>query len=451
MINSQNLIDKICCALTTGGLTPVQCCSAESALTILCQPVYSVATCANLPNATTYNGRMVYVISEAIYYYAVQGVWDANFSSVPHAVTSLAYSWGINSCGQLGDNTAVNKSSPVSVVGGFNDWCQVSMTRTALAIRTNGTAWAWGRASYGLLGDNTTVAKSSPVQVVGGFTDWCQVSGGNNFSLGVRTNGTAWAWGSNSVGQLGDNTGTSRSSPVSVVGGITDWCQVAGGNAHSLAVRQNGTAWAWGSGGSGALGDNTTATKSSPVSVVGGFTDWTQVSGGYKLSLGLRTNGTLYAWGYNNVGQLGDNTTVSVSSPVSVVGGFTDWCQVSAGYHHSLAVRTNGTAWAWGCNSYGRLGDNTTANKSSPVSVVGGFTDWTQVSGGYRHSAGVRQNGTAWGWGCNDEGQIGDSTTAAKSSPVSVVGGFTDWCQISAAGKASGKSTMAIRQCTVGL
>ena len=364
---------------------------------------------------------------------------------VPPDVNSI-YSWGINSCGQLGDGTAANKSSPVSVIGGYTDWCQISMSRQSLAVRTNGTAWGWGRANYGILGNNCTTDRSSPVLIVGGFTDWCQVSAGHNHSLGVRTNGTAWGWGVKDSGEIGDNqTAVNRSSPVSVVGGFTDWCQVATGQNHSLGVRTNGTAWGWGQGGQGRLGNNSTANVSSPVSVVGGFTDWCQVSGGYKFSLGVRQNGTAWAWGYNAQGRLGDNSTGSVSSPVSVVGGITDWCQVSAGYHHSLALRTNGTAWAWGQNCYGRLGDNTTDNKSSPVSVVGGFTNWCQVSGGYRHSAGVRQNGTAWGWGLNDNGQVGDNNPGNnRSSPVSVVGGFTNWCQISAASKASGKSTMAI-------
>jgi len=187
MISSQNLIDKICCTLTTGGLTPVQCCSAESALTILCQPVFSVANIAALPNATTYNGRMVYVTSEAKYYYAVLGVWSDDFSSVPHGVTSLAYSWGVAGDGVLGDNTTANKSSPVSVAGGFIDWCQVSAgCDFSLAVRQNGTAWAWGEGSQGRLGDNSTVDKSSPVSVIGGYTDWCQVAAGGDHSLAIR-------------------------------------------------------------------------------------------------------------------------------------------------------------------------------------------------------------------------------------------------------------------------
>ena len=174
--------------------------------------------------------------------------------------------------------------------------------------------------------------------MVGGFTDWCQVSAGSSDSLGVRQNGTAWSWGCGVRGILGNNSTVDRSSPVSVVGGFTDWCQVSINSFHSLAVRQNGTLWAWGGG--AYLGDNTTVSKSSPVSVVGGFTDWCQVSAGFGFSVALRQNGTVWAWGNGSDGKLGDNTTVNKSSPVSVIGGFCDWCQISAGQRVSLAIRS---------------------------------------------------------------------------------------------------------------
>ena len=206
----------------------------------------------------------------------------------------------------------------------------------------------------------------------------------------------------------------------------------------------NNSAWTWGMGGNGARGDNTgTGCTSSPGSVVGGFTDWCQIAvggfGGASTGHGhaVRTNGTLWSWGYWGRGVLGDDGTYGVnrSSPVSVVGGFTDWCQVAANRFNTqlaIAVRQNGTAWAWGCNNYGQIGDNTTVNKSSPVSVIGGFTNWCQVAAGNRFSVGVRTNGIAWAWGNNGDGQLGDNTTADRSSPVSVIGGFTDWCQVAA-------------------
>jgi alpha-tubulin suppressor-like RCC1 family protein len=433
MINSQNLINKICNKIAGGGLTELETCQTTGALNILnTNLVVSVTTRNNLPNAGEYTGRMIYVDDENRYYYAVNGFWTNDFNSNLVSLGSLALAWGCNNYSQLGDNTTTDRSSPVSVVGGFTDWCRVSAGRChSLGIRTNGSAWAWGYNGTGRLGDGTTTNRSSPVSVVGGFTDWCGVSAGQYHSLGVRANGSAWAWGVGGQGRLGDGTTTGRSSPVSVVGGFTDWCQVSAGNFHSLGIRANCTAWAWGYN-NGRLGDGTTTNQSSPVSVIGGFTDWCGVAAGHKHSLGIRTNGTVWAWGYNAQGQLGDGTTTGRSSPVSVVGGFTDWCAVSGGDFHSLGVRCNSTAWSWGGNSAGQLGIGTTGNRSSPVSVVGGFTDWCGVAGGDDHSLGIRANGTAWAWGCNGQGRLGDGTTTVRSSPVSVAGSFTDWCGVSA-------------------
>jgi alpha-tubulin suppressor-like RCC1 family protein len=359
---------------------------------------------------------------------------------------SPLWAWGNSFWGELGDNTTTSKSSPVSVVGGFTDWVHINCGfRHTAGIRANGTLWTWGRNSYyGQLGDGTTTNRSSPVSVVGGFTDWVQTSGGIYFRAAIRSNGTAWCWGKGSYGILGDNTTTSKSSPVSVVGGFTDWVQLSCNVEATAAIRANGTAWGWGRNYWGNLGDNTTTNRSSPVSVVGGFTDWVQIASGDQHVMGIRSNGTAWGWGLGGSGQLGDNTTTNRSSPVSVVGGFTDWVQIVSGEAHTVAIRANGTAWAWGWNNSGQVGDNTTSIRSSPVSVIGGFTDWVQLglmSRG-RHTIAIRANGTAWAWGLNSGGQLGDGTSLSKRSPVSVIGGFTDWVQISASG---GNMTAALR------
>jgi alpha-tubulin suppressor-like RCC1 family protein len=390
--------------------------------------IFSVACDELLPTASDNTGRFVYILNTCQYKFSDGSIWTNDFSSL----TSQAYAWGAGSVGRLGNNCTSNRSSPVSVVGGFTDWCQISGGGAfSLAIRTNGTAWGWGAGNAGQLGDNTVTSKLSPVLVEGGFTDWCQVSGGTGHTLGLRTNGTAWAWGCNSTGRLGDNTIVAKSSPVLVVG-ILNWSSVSAGGDFSLALRADNTAWAWGYNSCGRLGTNNTTDRSSPISVVGGFCDWCQISAGSAHSLAIRQNGTLWAWGFNNAGRLGDNTVAAKSSPVSVVGDFTDWCQVSAGGTFSLAVRTNGTAWGWGRNSFGELGDNNSICTSSPVSVVGGFTDWCQVSAGTSHSLGFRTNSTLWAWGEGASGRLGDNSVVNKSSPVSVIGGFCDWWDISA-------------------
>jgi alpha-tubulin suppressor-like RCC1 family protein len=247
-----------------------------------------------------------------------------------------------------------------------------------------GSLYAWGRNTSGQLGTSPQ-STLSPSQV-GTSTNWSQVSGGANHSLAITTNGTLWAGGFNSDGQLGDGTITHRSSPVQI-GALTNWSQVSGGANHSLAVRTNGTLWSWGSNVNGRLGDGTTTGRSSPVQI-GALTNWAQVSAGTNHSLAVKTDGTLWAWGLNG-GILGDGTTTHRSSPVQI-GALTDWRQVSTGSNgtHSLAVKTDGTLWAWGENLFGQLGDNTLTPKSSPVQI-GSLTSWHQVSGGGSHSLGI--------------------------------------------------------------
>ena len=407
--------------------------------------VIVVQTVASLPylyygSSLLPSGMVYFVQSLGILVISSNNTWITLDGTVVRTDTDYnrtVWAWGAGLSGTLGNNAATSSSSPISVVGGFTDWCQVSAgVERSGGLRQNGTIWTWGLGSQGVLGNNCTTDRSSPVSVVGGFTDWFQVSAGGGFFVGLRSNGTAWAWGTNSVGQLGDNTTVSKSSPVSVVGDFTDWCQISAGGtsavgafAFSLGVRQNGTIWGWGAGTGGRLGNNCTSDRSSPVSITA--STWCYVSAGEAHALAVRQNGTAWAWGQNNTGQLGTNNTTSVSAPDAVVGGITDWCQVSAGNNFSLALRQNGTTWAWGLNNSGLLGDNTSANKSSPVSVVGGFTDWCQVSAG-NHSLGLRGSGSLWAWGYNAQGQLGDNTTVSKCSPVCVAGSINNWFQVSA-------------------
>jgi alpha-tubulin suppressor-like RCC1 family protein len=412
--------------------------------------VTAVATYSDLfAYSPSNNGELFFVDDEnRLYFMSLYGNSVVIFPIVQTSGVSTAYGWGSNANGKVGDNTIINRSSPVSVVGGFTDWVQVSVSSGvdshSLGVRANGTIWAWGGNAVGQLGDNTITNRSSPVSVVGDFTDWISTSAGGNHSLALRANGTLWAWGNNANGQIGDNTPVfSKLSPVSVVGNFTDWIQASAGSLHSLGLRANGTLWAWGANKlttisiDGRLGDNTTVDRSSPVSVVGGFSDWVQASAGGYHSLGVRANGTLWAWGAGGNGRLGQNAVTNRSSPISVIGGFTDWVQADAGSLHSLGVRANGSLWAWGNNGQGRLGDNTTANKSSPVSVVGGITDWVQASSGHDHSLGVRANGILRSWGNNSSFQLGQSRSSSETSPDSVNGNLTTWISASAGNSTS--------------
>ena len=296
--------------------------------------VSTASTLNSLPSNLSTDGNLYYVTQTETLYYNIGSKWEAFTGSF-----NISYGWGSNNSGRLGDGTTTSRLSPVSVIGGITNWSQVSAGFShSLGLTSSGIAYGWGYNFTGQLGDGTTVNKSSPVSVIGGITNWSQVSAGDNHSLGLTSTGIAYGWGSNGKGQLGDGTTTSKLSPVSVIGGITNWSQVSAGGSHNLGLTSTGIAYGWGFNGSGQLGDGTTTSKSSPVSVIGGITNWSQVSAGSSHSLGLTSTGVAYGWGYNGFGQLGDGTTTSRLSPVSVIGGITNWSQVDAGFSHSLGL-----------------------------------------------------------------------------------------------------------------
>jgi alpha-tubulin suppressor-like RCC1 family protein len=293
------------------------------------------------------------------------------------------WTWGSNSNGALGDNTIVDKSSPVQTVAGGTNWKQVSTDSTCIgAIKTDGTLWMWGNANTGMLGDNTIVNKSSPVQTVAGGTNWKQLSIGFQSVAAIKTDGTLWTWGTCESGRLGDDQAVAnRSSPVQTVAGGTNWKQVASGDALTAAVKTDGTLWTWGSNEDGQLGDNTRTSRSSPVQTIASGYNWKQVSCGYRRIGAVKTDGTLWMWGSNSSGALGYGAfTGPRSSPVQTVSGGNNWKQVDLGILTTAAVKTDGSLWTWGYNFYGQLGDGTTTSKSSPVQTVAGGTNWKQVT-----------------------------------------------------------------------
>jgi alpha-tubulin suppressor-like RCC1 family protein len=350
---------------------------------------------------------------------------------VPRALFSAGglWTWGANVQAELGDNTLVPKSSPVQTVAGGTNWKQVACgTNHSAAIKTDGTLWLWGGGNNGSLGINTFGGRSSPVQTVAGGTNWKQVEIGTYLTAAVKTDGTLWLWGFNNFGQLGDNTVANKSSPVQTISAGANWKQVASGGNSTVAVKTDGTLWTWGSSVSGELGNNTTTSSSSPVQTVAGGTNWKQVDNGSGHMAAIKTDGTLWTWG-SSLG-LGDNTTTNKSSPVQTVAGGTNWKQVACGGFHTAAIKTDGSLWTWGSNSYGALGDNTVTLRRSPVQTISAGTNWKQVAGGLYYTAAIKTDGTLWLWGRNNYGNLGNNTITDRSSPVQVISGGTNWKQV---------------------
>ena len=355
--------------------------------------------------------------------------------------------WGYNDVSQLGDGTDTQRNTPVQVsgkdgIGYLNDVKAIAAGYSySLALKSDGTVWSWGRNGYSQLGIGMFVGtKSTPVQVlgedgIGYLNDVKAIAAGSDHSLAFKGDGTVWAWGRNDHGQLGDGTTTNRSAPVQVLGedgtdhmaGVT----VIAAGGHSLALKSDGTVWAWGWNDYGQLGDGTTTNRNTSVQVAGeggiGYLDGViAIAVGDDHSLALKSDGTVWAWGHNNHGQLGDGTTTDRSAPVQVPG-LTDVTAITRGENQSFALKSDGTVWAWGANFTGQLGDGTETDRSAPVQVLGengtGYLeDVKAISGGGRHVLALKSDGTVWSWGNNDTGQLGDGTGVSKNVPVQVSG-----------------------------
>ena len=298
------------------------------------------------------------------------------------------------------------------------------------------TLFAWGNGSSGQLGINATVSRSTPVTTFAGGENWNQVACGTEHTAAVKTDGTLWLWGNNTQRQLGDNTTTNRPTPVTTFAGGTNWKQVACGFRHTAAIKTDGTLWTWGQNGNGQLGENTTTSKNTPVTTFSGGNNWKQVDCGDFHTAAIKTDGTLWLWGTPANGVLGINSTVTNRpTPVTTFAGGTNWKQVSGGSSHTAAIKTDGTLWTWGSGSFGQLGNNTTSNSATPVTTFAGGTNWKQVECGEFTLTSVKTNGTLWVWGRGGGGGIGDNTTLVnRSTPVTTFAGGTNWKQVSGGG-----------------
>jgi alpha-tubulin suppressor-like RCC1 family protein len=337
------------------------------------------------------------------------------------------WTWGCGGVGILGTNSTNLTSSPVQTIAGGTNWNFISLGADhTTALKTDGTLWVWGCNGSGRLGDNTLVNKSSPVQTIGSATNWKAVSGGFAQTIAIKTDGTLWSWGFNSTGQLGDNTTTTRSSPVQTISAGANWLTAAAGT-HNGAIKTDGTLWNWGCGAAGDLGNDSTINHSSPVQTIAGGTNWRNISAGSRFFSALKTDGTLWIWGTAGSGRLGNVSTINRSSPVQTVSGGTNWKKSSLGSFHSSAIKTDGTLWSWGFNGFGQLGDNTTTNKSSPIQTISQGNNWRGSFTGGCHTLAIKTDGTLWLLGIGTFGHLGNDNAISMSSPVQTVSGGTNW------------------------
>jgi len=356
------------------------------------------------------------------------GLFNPLVAPTPQYTYNL-YAWGINTQGQLGLGNTTSYSSPKQV-GSLANWAAPlpngggGINATVL-VKTDGTLWSWGDGSNGQLGLGSTTKYSSPKQV-GALTNWSGVTSANdNFCVAIKTNGTLWAWGNNALGQLGLGNTTYYSSPVQV-GALTTWSKIGTSGYSAYAIKTDGTLWSWGYNAYGQLGLGNRTNYSSPKQV-GSLTNWALVSGGIYFVYGVKTDGTLWAWGFGGGGNLGQGNLTNYSSPKQV-GALTNWkSAVGNGNLASMALKTDGTLWAWGLDSVGQLGLGTNSGSyiQSPTQV-GALSNWNQPIGGFNFFIASKTDGTLWSWGANTSGQGGLGTRTTYSSPKQI-GALSSW------------------------
>jgi alpha-tubulin suppressor-like RCC1 family protein len=340
-----------------------------------------------------------------------------NAHTVVVASDGTVWAWGTNNLGQVGDGTTTQRPVPTAVA--TLDTASITVVAAGanhtLALSSDGTVWAWGLNTSGQLGDGTTTNRTSPVHLTT-LTSVVAISAGGNHSVALRTDGTIYTWGLNTSGELGINSTTQSTTPVLVSSTLLA-SAVGAGTSHTLAVATNGTVWSWGKNSNGQLGDGTTTQRLTPVQM-SGVTAASAVSGGDLFSLVRLSDGTIKAVGYNGYGQLGDGTTTQRTAAVTV-SGLTDISQVATGGSFAVAASGDGALWTWGNNGAGQLGLGTTTSASSPQAVSSVDTI-SVVAAGASHLIVASQDGIVSVAGANSGKQLGNGTSVQRTELISI-------------------------------
>ena len=325
------------------------------------------------------------------------------------------WAWGSNSYGQLGDGTTTNRTTPVQVKGLTGVVSVSACNAASIALKSDGTVWAWGDNAYNELGDGTTTNRTTPVQV-SGLTGVIAVAEGYLSGIALKSDGTVWTWGC----QFSNGTTKYNAIPVQIAG-LTGVTSVAASYLCFIVSKSDGTVWTWGSNGFGQLGNGTAASNTAGSAVpvqVSGLTGVVSVAAGKNFSVALKSDGTVWTWGDNTYGQLGDGTNTARTVPVQA-SGLSGVISVNPGCYHVAAIKSDGTVWGWGTNNYGQLGNGTKTDRAIPMQI-NGLSGAVSAAGGYLFTAVLKSDGTLWTFGANDCGQLGNGTTTDSLVPVQV-------------------------------
>jgi alpha-tubulin suppressor-like RCC1 family protein/endonuclease/exonuclease/phosphatase family metal-dependent hydrolase len=313
--------------------------------------------------------------------------------------------WGRNDYGQVGDGTKTRRDVPAKVA--TSGWASISTSGSSTCgVKENGTLWCWGLNNYGQLGIGTGAPVKSPHQV-GSSSKWATVSNAWSHTCATRTNGGLWCWGQNLWGQLGIGSVNRDRGRPQRVGTASNWRSVSAAGWHTCALNNAGTAFCWGHNTFGQVGDGTIANRSSPVPVKGSRT-WLQLSTAWAQTCGITQTGKLFCWGFNRQGQLGDGTLTNRADPTPVASTLT-WTQVTTGDGSTCATADDSRLWCWGDQRYGQVGGPATPKPEPTPTLVAALTAPVQfTSAGWLHTCAIPVGGSFSCWGNDEAGQLGD-------------------------------------------
>ncbi len=329
--------------------------------------------------------------------------------------------WGWGNWGQLANSTGFDEYSPLPLSNNSN-WQYFSANKfNTFAVKSDGTLWGCGGNLYGSLGvgNNTTQGYFDLMQI-GTAINWKYVVSSGSQTIAMKTDNTIWGWGQNDYYQVGNGSCCNDIVNPVLVSNATDWKMIAVSDvSSSFALKNNGTLWCWGQNIAGLLGDNLLSVRTVPTQH-NPDTDWKFISVGTSHILALKNNNTLWAWGDGGSGETGDNYPANYNRFVPTqIGTSNNWKTVAAGFRISFGIKTDGTLWAWGLNDVGQLGDGTTTNQLHPIQI-GSDTNWDSVSAGYQHVVALKTSGAVFTWGNNDFGQLGNGTNTMNTTPTAI-------------------------------
>ena len=327
------------------------------------------------------------------------------------------WGWGYGATGAMGNGTDFNELTPIQLLPDVNLQKIRCGSNTTFIIKSDGTLWGSGINTAGCLGINSFAIYSPIFIQIGTASNWKEIIPSDFFTVALKTDNTIWGWGQNDGYQMGNGTCCNGQLTPIQISTATDWKELDGTDSRSVfAIKNNGTLWCWGSNLSSMLGSNTISvimypTQHNPDS------DWKTMSAGYDHMLILKNNNTLWAWGNGEYGSCGDTFPVVFNRYQPTQIGTATWKTVVAGFRTSFGIKTDGTLWAWGRNDVGQLGNGNTIDQRLPVQI-GTDNNWDVISSGQQHVIALKTDGSLWAWGNNDVGQLGDGTTTSQLLPT---------------------------------